>query len=143
MIDPAPSPDPFAPAAPGPGFQRSGGARLHDPHASTDERTFACFEHLSYGFWFIGVPIVVTLILWLIKKGDSPFLDDHGRESLNMQISLLIYSFMLGVLGFVTCGVAWGLAVAVPLVAGVFAVLAAMAANRGEYYRYPAVIRFF
>ncbi len=118
------------------------GGRLRDPHATSDERTVAMFEHLTFFTWFLGIPLVVTLILWLVKKNESPFIDDHGRESMNMQLSLLVYSVLTGVLGFVTCGMAWALWGVIIVAAVVFGVLASTSANRGEYYRYPAVIRF-
>jgi len=140
MIDPAYQPDPFEPA---PGVSAVGGSgRLRDPSVTSDERTFALFEHLSFFAWLVWVPVIVTLILWLVKKGDSPFIDDHGRESINMQLSMLLYSLVGTVLGFLTCGVAWFVAGAILIAAIVFSILGAAAANRGEYYRYPAVIRF-
>lgn len=148
MDDPTYQPGPFDPAADGgygpggygPGYSSSG--RLHDPTATQGDRTFAMFEHLSFFLWFASVPVVVTLILWLVKKNESPFIDDHGRESLNMQISLVIYSIASVFLGFLTCGIAWALSGVILIGAIVFAILGATAANRGEYYRYPAVIRF-
>ena len=81
-------------------------------------------------------------MLWLIKKDESPFIDDHGRESVNMQLSLLVYSAGLFILGFLTCGVGWALMGVVGILGIILAVLGSLAAHRGEYYRYPAVIRF-
>jgi uncharacterized Tic20 family protein len=77
--------------------------------------------------------------MWLIKKDTSPFLDDHGRESVNFQISLLIYMILGGVLTL--CGVGFIIMVAVPVLGLVGSIMAAVAANRGEYFRYPATIR--
>lgn len=128
--------------------------RYVDAFAGSDERTYTIFQHLvglasitSSGIPLIG--LVATLIMWQIKKSQSPFLDDHGREAMNFQISLLIYtiagSIVIGILGVITLGI--GL-VLFP-VGGVFlivlqlvgAIRGAMAANRGEYYRYPMTIR--
>jgi len=40
--------------------------------------------------------ILGPLIIWLAKRGDSPEIDAHGKESLNFQISMLIYNVMSG-----------------------------------------------
>ena len=42
--------------------------------------------------------ILGPLIIWLAKRGDSPEIDEHGKESLNFQISMLIYNVIAGVL---------------------------------------------
>jgi len=116
--------------------------RLVDSQAEEWERTFSMFMHLGLLGVHFGVPIVPTLIMWLVKREKSPYIDDHGREALNFQISLLIYFVGTLVAGFVTCGVGF------VLVAGVYAlgivgmILAAVAANKGQYYRYPMTIRF-
>src|SRR5207237_48818 len=54
--------------------------------------------------------ILGPLIIWLAKRGDSPEIDEHGKESLNFQISMLIYNVIAGVLclvliGFVILGI--------------------------------------
>ena len=42
--------------------------------------------------------ILGPLIVWLAKRGDSPEIDEHGKESLNFQISMLIYNVIAGLL---------------------------------------------
>lgn len=114
-----------------------------DEHAHEGERTYALFNHLigllSLFDNFLFGPLG-ALIMWRIKKNESPFLDDHGREAVNFQLSLLLYFFGLSILT---------LGLAVPLImVGVAAlrligcIRGAMAAHRGEYYRYPMCIRF-
>src|SRR5437868_6100580 len=54
--------------------------------------------------------IVGPLIIWLSKREDSPEIDAHGKESLNFQISMLIYNAISAILclvlvGFVLLGV--------------------------------------
>ncbi len=116
--------------------------RLVDDGATSDQRTYALLMHASLAATLLSIPpVIAPLIMWLIKRDESPFLDDHGKEAVNFQLSLVLYSVILGVLGFVTCvgfiflPVVWVLGI-------VGAILAATAANRGEYYRYPATIRF-
>ena len=53
--------------------------------------------HLAGLTKYIGIPfgnIAGPLIIWLIKKNASPFVDDNGKESLNFQISLTIYGIV-------------------------------------------------
>lgn len=114
-----------------------------DPHADSGERTYAAFNH------YIGLislldhtvlGLIGTIVMWAIKRKESPFLDDHGREAINFQLSLMLY-FFVGVI--VTFGA--GVLIMLPLVAIlrlVFCIKAGLAANRGEYYRYPVTIRF-
>lgn len=125
-----------------PGVQASG--RVIAPDAAPWERTYAMFMHLTLALVHaFPVPVVPALVLWLIKRHESPFIDDHGREALNFQISLLIYALCLVPIGLLTCGV--GVILFLPLYAlGIVGlVLGAVAAHRGEYFRYPMTCRFF
>lgn len=87
------------------------------------------------------------LIIWLIKKDKSPFVDYHGKEALNFAITLLIgyliTSAVYVVISMVTCG--FGAFLPIPLVVYVFqlvyGIIACTKANNGEYYRYPICIR--
>lgn len=114
--------------------------RFTDAQATANERTYATFQHLTLLLAPAGfLCIVASLIMWNIKKDESPFLDDHGRESLNFQISLLIYSACAGVLAFIGIGIPIGVGIVVLGLVGM--IMAARAANRGEYFRYPMCIR--
>ena len=87
--------------------------------------------------------LLPPLIVWLLKRNDSPEIDAHGKEAVNFQISLVLYALVvIPVAGLITCGL--GMLLYVPLYAlGIVGmVMAALAANRGEFYRYPACIRF-
>ncbi|HYE03256.1 MAG TPA: DUF4870 domain-containing protein [Phycisphaerales bacterium] len=127
-----------------------GGGPLVDPHATAEERRYAMWIHLGgliaavvaavtiVGFW---APPLVVLIMWMRRRETSPFIDDHGREAMNFQVSLLLLFLAVIVLAVPTCGI--GL-VAVPVLyvfGAIGLVLAAVAAGRGEYFRYPATIR--
>ena len=120
--------------------------KAFDPDAASDERTFAMFMHLTLLLNLTGVggPVsfIVVLIMWLTKKDESPFLDDHGREAINFQISLFIWALILGFGAIVTCGISAIFLIAIPIVGALGMVFAAIAANRGEFYRYPMTFRF-
>ena len=59
-------------------------------------RTYAVFNHLV--FLLVPIPVLPALVMWLIRKDDSPFLDDHGREAVNFQISLALIAAVAGLL---------------------------------------------
>lgn len=110
---------------------------------SRDARMWAMWCHLAaLSGLVLPIPlagILVTVIIWSMKKADDPFIDDQGRESLNFQISLLIYCIIAGILILVVVGI-----VLLPLViiAGiVMVIIAAIKANDGQNYRYPLTIR--
>jgi uncharacterized protein len=116
----------------------------YDPDATSDERTFALFMHLGLlGHLVISVlAILIPIIMWSMKKEESPFLDDHGREAINFQISLMLISLLLIPVGFLTCGAAFFLYIPLYVLAIIGMIQAAIAANRGEFYRYPMTMRF-
>lgn len=91
------------------------------------------------GFVFPFGHIIAPLILWLVKRADSPLLDRTGKEVLNFQISYTIYVAVAGVLCFVLIGL---LILPVLFILWVvFMVIAAVKTSNGEEYRYPATIR--
>ncbi len=144
-MDPAqPIPD-AAPTRPGdappagPYIGPSG--RVVDPSADHDRRVYALFMHLGLAGWFVVGPlaVLIPLIMWLIKKDGSAFIDDHGREAVNFHISFNLYLLISLLFTFVCIG--WVMLVATVVLAVVGMVLGSVAAHRGEYFRYPACIR--
>ena len=121
-----------------------GKGRVVDAQAAEWERTYSMFTHLTLlVVHFLPVPVIPALVMWLIKRDQSPFVDDHGREAINFQLSLLIYALVLvPLVTVVTCGIGIVLWLAVWALGIVGMILAAVAAHRGQYYRYPATIRF-
>ena len=97
----------------------------------------ALLAHLLGVFtWFIG-----ALIIWLIRKDAAPYVDDQGREALNFQITIGIAYVITGFLTCISVGILSPLAAIVWIVNIVFCIMGAVAANRGERYRYPLNIR--
>lgn len=100
-----------------------------------DEKTMGMLCHLlAILCGFLG-----PLILWLVKKNESPFVDDQGKEALNFQITVLIAAFVAGLSLFICIGVV--LLPAVGIANLVFCIIAAVEANKGNKYRYPFCIR--
>ncbi|CAG0985927.1 hypothetical protein MTYP_02014 [Methylophilaceae bacterium] len=103
--------------------------------ANSDEKNIAVVTHIT-GIFFSIFP---GLIVWLLKKDESPYISDQAREALNFQITILIAWFVSGILVFILIGLPMlGL---VWLANIVFSIIAAVAASKGENYRYPFSLR--
>jgi hypothetical protein len=98
--------------------------------------------HLSAlaGFLIPLGNVLRPLVVWLIKRNEIPSVDAHGKESLNFQISVLIYLAVAAVLMIVLIG--FFLMIAIGIAALVLVILASVKASNGEQYRYPFTIRF-
>ncbi len=84
--------------------------------------------------------LIGPLILWLIKKDESAYLDALGRETINFQLTMLILYAVCGVLTVIVIG-----ALLTPLVSLfnlVMIIVAAVKAYEGIIYRYPFCLRF-
>jgi hypothetical protein len=93
----------------------------------------------------VPVPVaglIGTAIMWKIKGDTSPYLDDHGRDAVNFQLSLLLYSVVLAILIIPTLGLSTVGHIGTAVLSLVGCIRGAKASNRGEYYRYPMTIRF-
>jgi uncharacterized protein len=102
--------------------------------STPEERQMALFAHLGGIMGFM-----IPLIIWILKKDESEFVDDQGKEALNFHLTLMIGHLIGGVSICFTFGllnlVCWVLGV-------VFGIIGGMAANKGAVYRYPMTIRF-
>jgi uncharacterized Tic20 family protein len=104
---------------------------------TSEERTMGMLSHLLAIFtWFIG-----PLVIWLMKKDTSSFIDDQGKESLNFQLTIGILYVAMVVLSCLTLGLGAILFPIAGLLNLVFCIMACIAANKGERYRYPFAIR--
>jgi hypothetical protein len=82
------------------------------------------------------VGFVAPLVVYLTKKDESAFCRHHGAQGLNFAITQTVYSFVNFILIFLLIGlITWPIQA---IAAIVFVIMAGMAANRGEYYRFPA-----
>lgn len=111
--------------------------------ADKDARLWGMLCHLSaLSVFFTGVGLWLgPLICWLVKRNDYEFVDDQGKESLNFQISMVIYNLVAAVL--ITCFFIGAVLMAGLFIANiVFVIIASIQANQGIRYRYPLTIRF-
>lgn len=120
----------------------STGEQATEYEITSDDRTWAILVHAS-AFSGLVVPfanIIAPLLIWLIKKEESPFVDDNGRNAVNFQISWTIYLIvsalliivLIGLLLLPLLGLAWI----------VLVILAAVRASNDEVYDYPLTIGF-
>ncbi|MGB2926014.1 MAG: DUF4870 domain-containing protein [Limnothrix sp.] len=145
------------------------------------ERNWAIACHLSSLAWIplsaVGlgaipfVNLIAPALVWYAKKDESELVNEHGKESLNFQISMTIYGFAAGVLSLILLMVVavfllavgasegnpvavllgiisgFGLVLAVVLIVAiaifqlVVVIFAALRANEGDMYRYPFNLR--
>jgi len=106
------------------------------PMRPEDEKLWAIGAHL--GPLVLG--IIAPLVVWLVFKDRSAFLDRSGKEALNMQLSYLIYFLvagfsillLVGLLLLPVVGVAWL----------VLMIVATVKVSSFEDYRYPLIFRF-
>src|SRR2546430_2479991 len=110
--------------------------------SSSNVRTWCVLAHATALVGFL-VPlaghIVGPLVIWLAKRADSAEIDAHGKESLNFQLSMLIYNLIAGVLCLVLIGF-FVLAI-LHILNVVLVIVASIQASEGKLYRYPLAIR--
>ena len=85
--------------------------------------------------------LLIPLVLWLTQKEKVYQMDEHGKNIVNFQLSLIVYFiiciplillFGLGILGFIILG----------LISVVFPIINAVRASNGEMPKYPISINF-
>ena len=129
-----------------------------------EERSWGTFVHLG---GLIGMAILPTvgniigvLVLWLIKRNESGFVDNQGKEAINFQITLSIAAVIINLINNIATGFwsltnfwrhtrgdfyfSWGwmdLMGIIWLLNIIFSIIAAVKANNGITYRYPLSLR--
>ena len=109
---------------------------------SSDTRTWCVLCHaaaLTGVFLHAVGHIFGPLIVWLVKRADSPEIDAHGKESLNFQLSMLIYNVIAAILCLVLIGIP--ILILLYILNIVFVIVASIKASEGTLYRYPITIR--
>jgi uncharacterized Tic20 family protein len=127
---------------------------------NVEEKNTAMFTHLA-SFGSLIFPfgnIIGPLIVWSLKKDKSDFVDTHGKESINFEITYSIVVFIalaitvyfavasgikddplgivMSVVGFIFPIIGYWFFALIAVIVG------AVKASKGEYYKYPLRIRF-
>lgn len=102
-----------------------------------DARLMATLIYVLSFFTFLIAP----LIIWLIKRDESPFVDRAGKNYLNFLLSYLIWITVATIAIFIIIGI-----IILPILVllnFIFTIVAAVKAYNGEDYLPPLSIRFF
>jgi len=133
-----------ASAAP-PGASHAGSAppppRSTAGHAAAERPRSQTWSIVSHLLLLLVIPSlflggVLTFLVWQIFGKEDAAVEDQSREALNFQINVAVLSALLAIscVGVFVVPVLWIAAIALSIVA-------AVAASRGEAYRYPLIYR--
>lgn len=124
------------PGYPPSGYQQQPGYPAGRPMRPDEEKLWAVAAHLGP----LLLSFIAPLVVWLVFRERSAYLDRTGKEALNMQISYAIYGLiagfslilLIGVLLLPLVGLAWF----------ILMIIATVKVANHEEYRYPAILRF-
>jgi uncharacterized Tic20 family protein len=138
-------------------------------------RIYAALCHLSGFIWLVAIPLLIVLVssigifslisvlipglTWLSTRKVHDFVDRSGREAVNAQLSVLLYTGCAVFITALACGMKMNMYTASPLGAGaamllffivpfgmmvyqIVSIVATVQALRGNVLRYPLIIRF-
>jgi hypothetical protein len=95
---------------------------------------------LSFVAAYLFLGFVAPLIVLLVFGQRSAYVRAHAVESLNFNLSWLLYGIVAVILAFLLIGIP--ILIALGLAYLVLIVIASVRANNGEFFRYPLTIRF-
>jgi uncharacterized Tic20 family protein len=106
-----------------------------------DERTWGMLAHLTAfsGFLIPLGSVIAPLIVWLVKRDQSEFVADQGKEALNFNISVVLAGVVCGILVWIFIGILLGVALFFYWLA--MTIVAGIKASEGIRYRYPFTLR--
>jgi hypothetical protein len=107
------------------------------PMSDSDQRMWAMLAHL--GGILLG--FVAPLIVWLVYREKSRFVEEQAKEALNFQITMIIGWVVIFILTLVTLGILFFLYFILWIVIVAFSIIGGLAANKGQAYRYPFALR--
>jgi uncharacterized protein len=139
MSEQVPPPQPPVPPGGGGPVPPGGGGPPGLP--PDQERLWAMLAHLlSFVAAYLFLGFVAPLIVLLVFGPRSAYVRAHAVESLNFNLSWLLYGIVGVILIIIGIGILILLALGIAYV--VLVVIASIRANNGEFFRYPLTIRF-
>jgi uncharacterized Tic20 family protein len=152
---PDPIPDPISDALPPPppslGPTPPPPAPIALAASDSTRRNWGALAHASsiVSVFLGGLAVLGPLVVWLAKKDDDAWVGEHAVEALNFQLTWLIGGVVGGIVAVIASvlTLGFGLVVFIPVAIGlmiawlVFTIKGALAASRGETYRYPMSYR--
>jgi uncharacterized Tic20 family protein len=128
-----PPPPPAGPPGAGPPTQ--------PPLSPDQERLWAMLAHLlAFVAAYIALGFIAPLTVLLVFGPRSAYVRAHAVESLNFNLSWLIYAVVGVILAFLLIGIPILIALGIAYV--ILVIVASVRANNGQLYRYPLTIRF-
>lgn len=117
-----------------------------DENLKNDEkqaRNWVVFCHLGGLVTVSFFNLLIPIVIWLMKKDESPFIDEQGKEIVNFQISIAIYGLVLFLIAFTIIGMPVTFLGMFVLVATniVSIIKGAIKASNGEEFLYPINLR--
>lgn len=107
-----------------------------------DERTWGMLAHLA-AFAGLVLPmagnIVGPLIVWLVRREQSAFVAEQGKEAINFNITVTLGALVCSLLVYIFIGILLGVGLFVYWLA--MTILAAIRAGEGVPFRYPFALR--
>jgi uncharacterized protein len=143
MSEQVPPPPPSVPPGGGPpmGGPPAGGPPGQRPLPPDQERLWGMLAHLlSFVAAYIALGFLAPLIVLLLFGQRSAYVRAHAVESLNFNLSWLLYAIVGVLLIFIGIGILILIALGIAYV--ILIVVASIRANNGVFYRYPLTIRF-
>jgi uncharacterized Tic20 family protein len=108
-----------------------------------EDRQLLLFTHLSQLLNLITGfgGFIVPLVIWLTQKDKVEHMDQQGKDILNFQLTMIIFSLisiplMFIIIGFITLAIVALLTIIIPIIN-------AIKVNNGEPTHYPFSIKFF
>jgi uncharacterized Tic20 family protein len=107
-----------------------------------DVNQWSMFIHLSQltSMLMPGAGLILPIVLWQVKKDESPIIDQHGKNVTNWVISSAIYFAVSAVLVFALIGIL--LLPVIALLSLIFSIVGGLKAKDGEVWKYPLTINF-
>jgi uncharacterized protein len=111
------------------------------PLPPDQERLWAMLAHLlSFVAAYLFLGFVAPLIVLLVFGPRSAYVRAHAVESLNFNLTWLLYAIIGVALAFLLIGIPILIALGIAYL--VLVIIASVRANNGEFFRYPLTIRF-
>jgi uncharacterized protein len=101
-----------------------------------DEKNLGIIMHVLS---LCGFSLIGPLIVWLVKKDESAFIDAQGRELLNFQLSFVIYAIVSGILCLILIG--FVLLAVLAVLWFIFTIIGLVKATEGKVYKFPLTFR--
>jgi uncharacterized protein len=143
MSEQVPPPPPSVPPGGGPpmGGPSAGGPPGQRPLPPDQERLWGMLAHLlSFVAAYIALGFLAPLIVLMVFGQRSAYVRAHAVESLNFNLTWLLYAVVAVVLAFLLIGIVILIALGIAYL--VLVIIASVRANNGEFFRYPLTIRF-